>query len=61
MRLKKIARDTGAELIDPFEWLCDSIACPAIEPDGTPMYVDDNHVRAPFAKHLTIVDGILAR
>jgi peptidoglycan/LPS O-acetylase OafA/YrhL len=60
-RLRRITANTGAELIDPFEYLCTRTECPVVEPDGTPMYLDNNHLRAPFAMRLTMIDQIVTK
>jgi peptidoglycan/LPS O-acetylase OafA/YrhL len=42
--LEKIARETGARIIDPFQSLCDTYVCPALAANGMPMYKDYDHL-----------------
>jgi peptidoglycan/LPS O-acetylase OafA/YrhL len=42
-RLLKIAHETGGKVIDPIEWLCDDV-CPALSEDGSPIYIDYDHL-----------------
>ena len=56
-RLRAIAGRTGAKVIDPVVWLCDSVSCPRTAPDSMPMYKDDHHLRAGFvSKRVTFLD-----
>jgi peptidoglycan/LPS O-acetylase OafA/YrhL len=62
-RLERLARETGATVIDPVPSLCNATSCPAITPDGEPMYHDANHLRPSYVRdsvHFldeTILDG----
>jgi peptidoglycan/LPS O-acetylase OafA/YrhL len=49
-RLKRIAAEVGAEVIDPTEWLCAPKYCPTADEAGRPLYKDDTHLRASFAR-----------
>jgi peptidoglycan/LPS O-acetylase OafA/YrhL len=49
-RLKRIAAAAGAEVIDPNEWLCTPKNCPTADEAGRPLYKDDTHLRASFAR-----------
>jgi peptidoglycan/LPS O-acetylase OafA/YrhL len=49
--LQKIAHDTGAKIIDPFEYLCDQNVCPALSADGSPLYKDYDHLSLYAATH----------
>jgi hypothetical protein len=42
-RILKIAKETGADVIDPVAWLC-SETCPALSADGSPNYKDYDHL-----------------
>jgi peptidoglycan/LPS O-acetylase OafA/YrhL len=57
--LRKVAAGSGAHVIDPAEFLCTGQLCPMTAPDSTPVYRDDNHLRAAFvAKHATFLDEV---
>jgi hypothetical protein len=43
-RILKIARDTNSEVIDPIASLCNQDICPALAPDGMPIYKDYDHL-----------------
>jgi peptidoglycan/LPS O-acetylase OafA/YrhL len=59
-RLREIAARTGAQVIDPRSTLCDGMMCPATAADGTPLFIDSNHLRAAFAReHATFLDQTL--
>jgi peptidoglycan/LPS O-acetylase OafA/YrhL len=47
-KLRQIAADTGAEIIDPLDYLCSDDRCPVLTRDGIPLYKDGAHLR-PFA------------
>jgi hypothetical protein len=49
-RLVAIARATGAELIDPAQFLCAANLCPVLGPDGAPVYTDSMHMRPGFSR-----------
>jgi peptidoglycan/LPS O-acetylase OafA/YrhL len=49
-RLREIAARAGADVLDPRSTLCAGMSCPAIGPDGLPLYVDSNHTRASWAR-----------
>jgi peptidoglycan/LPS O-acetylase OafA/YrhL len=49
-QLRAIAARTGATVLDPRSTLCDGMSCPAVAADGTPLYIDSNHLRAAYAR-----------
>ena len=49
-KLKRIAAEVGAEVVDPTEWLCTAKDCPTADEAGRPLYKDDTHLRASFAR-----------
>jgi hypothetical protein len=68
-RVLKIAQATGADVIDPMEWLCDE-TCPALSANGSPAYKDYDHLsldalmRAPYLDVLVMpaeADGAARR
>jgi peptidoglycan/LPS O-acetylase OafA/YrhL len=59
-RLRNIAAQTGAIVIDPRTTLCDGLICPSTGLDGLPLYVDSNHLRSSFARQrASFVDEML--
>jgi hypothetical protein len=49
-KLIQVAQQTGANVIDPIQSLCDHLTCPAVSPDGEPIYVDGAHIRPSYAR-----------
>jgi peptidoglycan/LPS O-acetylase OafA/YrhL len=49
-RLAAIARDTGAELIDPTAYLCAANRCPVLDAAGAPVYTDTMHMRPAYSR-----------
>jgi hypothetical protein len=49
-RLRDIATRAGAWVLDPRSTLCAGMMCPAVAGDGTPLFLDSNHLRASFAR-----------
>jgi peptidoglycan/LPS O-acetylase OafA/YrhL len=59
-RLREIATRAGARVLDPRSTLCAGMMCPAVAADGTPLYIDSNHLRASFAREqASFLDGTL--
>lgn len=57
-RLRQIAKETGAEIIDPVEHLCGAEKCIATL-DGYPIYMDGNHLRSSYVReHADFLDGL---
>jgi peptidoglycan/LPS O-acetylase OafA/YrhL len=57
-RLMGIARETGAELIDPTWFLCAANRCPVLGADGAPVYTDTMHMRPGYSRSMA---GYLGR
>lgn len=56
-RLRQVARDSGAVLVDPLDHLCDSARCPTTFEKDRPISTDGSHLRAAFvARHVTYLD-----
>jgi peptidoglycan/LPS O-acetylase OafA/YrhL len=56
-RIREVAQSTGAVVIDPLEFLCNSTVCPAISPGGDPMYKDGSHLRPSYVRdHVQFLD-----
>ena len=49
-RLRAIAADTGAKLVDPRLTLCEGMICPATDSKGMPLYLDSNHLNGSNAR-----------
>jgi hypothetical protein len=49
-RLAGIAKSTGAELINPVDYLCDATKCRTLADDGLPVYIDDSHLRSGYVR-----------
>jgi peptidoglycan/LPS O-acetylase OafA/YrhL len=61
-RLFTVARNSGAEIINPLDYLCQGDVCPAVGADGLPLYRDNNHLRASRVASLaTYIDDVLRR
>jgi peptidoglycan/LPS O-acetylase OafA/YrhL len=59
-RLREIAARAGAQVLDPRSTLCAGMMCPAVAADGTPLFIDSNHLRASFAReHASFLDETL--
>lgn len=59
-RLRDIAAQTGAKVLDPRSTLCDGMICPAAGPDGIPLYLDSNHLSGHAARErASFLDEIL--
>jgi peptidoglycan/LPS O-acetylase OafA/YrhL len=57
-KLVQVARDGGANVIDPMKSLCDEVTCPAVSSSGEPMYHDDHHLRPSYVReNLHFLDG----
>jgi hypothetical protein len=49
-KLRKIAKNTGATIIDPSLWLCDGEICETKAAGAVPIYCDESHLRASFVR-----------
>jgi hypothetical protein len=59
-RLRDIAKRTGASVIDPVNFLCGNDGCPTVSADGEPIYRDDHHLRATYARdHASFMDIVV--
>lgn len=56
-RLKRLAQESGAEIIDPSRFLCSAGKCATTSPSGVPYYSDGTHLRASYVRdHVTYLD-----
>jgi peptidoglycan/LPS O-acetylase OafA/YrhL len=53
-KLREIAAQSGAKVVDPRDSLCDAMSCSTVTPDGTPLYLDSNHLRPFFARRRAV-------
>ena len=59
-RLNQIAARTGATVVHPADYFCETGVCPAIEGDGSPIYRDDQHLRpVSVIKRAVFIDATL--
>lgn len=49
-RLIKVAKLSGAQIIDPLDTLCTAGVCPIVDGNGDPLYRDTMHIRPKFVK-----------
>jgi peptidoglycan/LPS O-acetylase OafA/YrhL len=49
-RVRQIAQDSGAHVIDPMDYLCDEMACPSVGPNGELIYFDSLHLLPSYAR-----------
>ena len=61
IRLRAVAARTGAIIIDPTDYFCSESKCPTVSSDGMPLYTDDQHLRASYARRAAVfIDSIFA-
>ena len=61
-KLRKIAKLTGASIIDPINSFCNELICLSTMPDGEPIYSDADHIRPFFAmEYLTFLDQTILK
>ncbi|HEY6926762.1 MAG TPA: acyltransferase family protein [Steroidobacteraceae bacterium] len=59
-KLRGVARDAGAAVIDPLPSLCNEEVCPATTTTGEPMYRDFAHLRPSYVRdHVFFLDSTL--
>jgi peptidoglycan/LPS O-acetylase OafA/YrhL len=59
-RLRAIAAQTGAKVVDPRLTLCEGMICPATDSKGMPLYLDSNHINGSNARERALfVDEML--
>jgi peptidoglycan/LPS O-acetylase OafA/YrhL len=59
-RLRAIAAQTGAKVVDPRLTLCEGMICPAADSKGMPLYLDSNHLNGSNARErASFVDEML--
>ena len=49
--LRQTAEASGALVIDPINYLCDSLYCPSVDANGVPMYKDGQHLRPSYVRY----------
>jgi hypothetical protein len=59
-RLIQIANDTGAQVIDPLNALCNERDCSPVTPGGDPIYHDSWHLRSAYIRdHIDYMDATI--
>lgn len=59
-RLRRIAAQTGATVIDPLRSLCNETSCPSVSERGESMYRDLWHLRPSYVRdHVTYLDEVM--
>lgn len=59
--IRKVAIESGAEIIDPIDFLCDKNKCISSDSMGFPIRIDDRHLRPGFVeKQLKYLDFTLS-
>jgi hypothetical protein len=57
MRISSVAKQNGAEVIDPMDYLCTNGVCIAEDMDGVPIRYDDGHLRPGYVReHVKYLD-----
>jgi peptidoglycan/LPS O-acetylase OafA/YrhL len=61
-RLREVAAESGARLIDPLAVLCSGDRCPTVWRGGAPVYIDDSHMSASFVRErATFLDSVFRK
>jgi len=56
-RLRRLAQESGVQIIDPSNYLCSAGKCATTSPSGVPYYSDGTHLRASYVRdHVTYLD-----
>ena len=59
-KLRRIAKEASASVIDPLEFLCDTTQCPAVSNEGKSIYHDMWHLRPSYVRDkVTFLDKLL--
>jgi hypothetical protein len=59
-KLIQIANDTGAQVIDPMNSLCNEKDCSPVTPGGDPIYHDSWHLRSAYIRdHIDYLDATI--
>jgi peptidoglycan/LPS O-acetylase OafA/YrhL len=59
-RLRHIATEAGAQVIDPTDFFCEKHTCRAVTPTGEPMYRDGGHLRPSYVReNVRFLDAIV--
>lgn len=58
--LRRIAESSGAKVVSPMDFVCDSIMCLSVEEDGEPIYKDATHLRPTYVREKAyFIDNLL--
>jgi hypothetical protein len=56
-RIRVVAQAIGAEVVEPFDSFCHEGSCPVADDAARPIFMDDSHIRASFARqHVEYLD-----
>jgi peptidoglycan/LPS O-acetylase OafA/YrhL len=59
-KLAEVARNSGAEIVNPLDYLCHGDECSPLDSHGAPLYRDEHHLRASkVATVAAFVDDVL--
>ena len=55
--LRDAAKSVGADVIEPFDYLCNDLTCIAVDSEGDPVYKDGYHLRPSYVRgNATFID-----
>jgi len=60
-KLANLAIKNGAIVIDPIKYLCPENICPVFDSEGNPLYRDEVHIRASYAKSSAVYIDITVK
>lgn len=61
MKLRQIAKNTGAIIIDPITYLCAGPTCPVLTSQGTPVYRDATHINPQYMREsVSYLDSVVS-
>jgi NADPH:quinone reductase-like Zn-dependent oxidoreductase len=60
-KLANLAIKNGAIVIDPIKYLCPENKCPVFDSEGNPLYRDEVHMRASYAKSSAVYIDITVK
>jgi len=60
-QIRTLAKNTGAQIVDPAEWICSDDLCRFTDENGNPYFKDSTHFRASYIRwQLKAFDHLLA-
>lgn len=59
--LRISAESAGAKVVNPMDFVCDSLVCLSVDDDGEPIYKDGTHLRPSYVRHKAhFIDNFIA-